>query len=103
MAKGYWIARVDVHDEAAYEAYRRGNGVAFAKYGGRFLVRGGRFENVEGLSRARNVVIEFPSYEAAVACWNSPEYKEALAHRTDPSVSVADLIIIEGYEGPQPA
>ncbi len=103
MPKGYWIARVDVHDEAAYEAYRQANAVAFAKYGARFLVRGGRFESVEGLSRTRNVVLEFPSYDAAIACWNSPEYKEALAHRTDPTVSVADLIIIEGYDEPQTA
>jgi len=102
MAKGYWIARVDVHDAEAYKAYVAANAVAFAKYGARFLVRGGRFDSVEGLSRARNIVLEFPSYDAAIACWNSPEYKEALAHRTDPSVSVADLIIIEGYEGPQP-
>jgi uncharacterized protein (DUF1330 family) len=103
MAKGYWIARVDVHDAEAYKAYVAANAAAFAKYGARFLVRGGRFDSVEGLSRARNIVLEFPSYDAAIACWNSPEYKEALAHRTDPSVSVADLIIIEGYEGPQPA
>ena len=102
MPKGYWIARVDVHDPEAYQAYVSANAAAFAKYGARFLVRGGRFDSVEGLSRARNVVLEFPSYDAAIACWNSPEYKEALAHRTDPSVSVADLIIIEGYDGPQP-
>jgi uncharacterized protein (DUF1330 family) len=102
MAKGYWIARVDVHDAEAYKAYVAANAAAFAKYGARFLVRGGRFDSVEGLSRARNIVLEFPSYDAAIACWNSPEYKEALAHRTDPSVTVADLIIIEGYEGPQP-
>jgi uncharacterized protein (DUF1330 family) len=103
MAKGYWIARVDVHDPQAYEGYRQANAAAFAKYGGRFLVRAGRFESVEGLSRSRNVVIEFPSYDAAVACWNSPEYKEALAMRSDPSVAVGELIIVEGYEGPQPA
>ncbi|KAA2242097.1 DUF1330 domain-containing protein [Salinarimonas soli] len=102
MPKGYWIARVDVHDAEAYKAYVTANAAAFAKYGARFLVRGGRFDSVEGLSRARNIVLEFPSYDAAIACWNSPEYKEALAHRTDPSVSVADLIIIEGYDGPQP-
>jgi uncharacterized protein (DUF1330 family) len=102
MAKGYWIARVDVHDPDRYEAYRTANAAAFAKYGARFLVRAGRFESVEGLSRGRNIVLEFPSYDAAIACWNSPEYKEALAHRTDPSIAVADVIIIEGYDGPQP-
>jgi len=73
MAKGYWIARVDVHDAEAYKAYVAANAAAFAKYGARFLVRGGRFDSVEGLSRARNIVLEFPSYDAAIACWNSPE------------------------------
>jgi uncharacterized protein (DUF1330 family) len=101
MAKGYWIARVDVHDPEAYKAYVEANGPAFAKFGARFLVRGGQFQPVEGTSRSRNVVIEFPSYQAAVDCWNSPEYKAAKAKRDGHATS--DLIIIEGYDGPQPA
>lgn len=101
MPKGYWIARVDVHDAEGYKGYVAANAAAFAKYGARFLVRGGAFESVEGTPRARNVVLEFPSYEAALACWNSPEYREALALRLP--YSEADVIVIEGYDGPQPA
>ena len=100
MAKGYWIASVDVNDPEGYKAYVAANAVAFAKYGARFLVRAGRFENPEGESRSRNVVVEFPSYQAAVDCWHSPEYQAAIALRKD--VSVIDLILIEGYEGAQP-
>ena len=101
MPKGYWIARVDVSDPEAYKKYVAANAVAFAKFGGRFLVRGGRFETVAGTSRSRNVVIEFPSYEAALACWNSPEYKAAKAKQE--GGAEVDTIVIEGYDGPQPA
>ena len=100
MAKGYWVARVDVHDLEAYQKYVAANGRVFAKFGARFLVRAGRSETVEGSSRSRNVVIEFPSFEVALACWHSPEYQEVLKHRLD--ASTADLLIIEGYDGPQP-
>jgi uncharacterized protein (DUF1330 family) len=100
MSKGYWVGRVDVHDTAKYQAYVGENGKAFAKFGARFLVRGGPFENPEGDSRSRNVVIEFPSYQAALDCWNSPEYRAAAALRA--GASVMDLVIIAGYEGPQP-
>ena len=100
MAKGYWIARVDVHNTEAYKDYVASNGIAFAKFGGRFLVRGGQFENPQGTSRSRNVVIEFPSYEVALECWNSPEYKAAKAKQQ--GGAEMDMVIIEGYDGPQP-
>jgi uncharacterized protein (DUF1330 family) len=100
MPKGYWVARVDVHDAESYKDYASSNGVAFAKFGGRFLVRAGKFENPVGTSRSRNVVIEFPSYEAALACWNSPEYQAAKAKQK--GGAEMDLLVIEGYEGPQP-
>jgi len=100
MAKGYWIGRVDVTDAETYKNYVAANGVAFAKFGSRFLVRGGAFEAVLGSSRQRNVVIEFPSHEAAMECWRSPEYQAAVAARGE-SAEV-DMIIIEGYDGPQP-
>ena len=100
MPKGYWIGRVDVTDPERYREYTAANGAAFARFGARFLVRGGAFETVEGEARARNVVIEFPSYEAALECWDSPEYQAAKAERD--GHAVADIIIIEGYEGPQP-
>jgi uncharacterized protein (DUF1330 family) len=98
--KGYWIGRVDVSNPDAYQNYLKANAVPFAKFGARFLVRGGEYRVAEGEARARNVVIEFPSYEAALACWDSPEYKAAKAERD--GHAVADIIIIEGYEGPQP-
>ena len=101
MAKGYWIVRADVTDQEQYNAYVAANAVPFRKYGARFLVRGGQFENPEGTSRARNVVIEFPSYQAALDCWHSPEYQEAIKLRQP--VSTLDLVVIEGYEGTQPA
>ena len=100
MPKGYWVARVDVADAERYKDYVAANAVAFAKYGARFLARGGRFENPEGGSRSRNVLIEFPSYQAALDCWNSPEYQAALAIRRP--ISTGDVIIVEGYDGPQP-
>ena len=100
MPKGYWIVRVDITDEQKYKAYIAANAEPLKKYGARFLVRAGRYENPEGASRTRNAVIEFPTYQAALDCWKSPEYQEAIKLRQ--TVSTADLIIIEGYEGPQP-
>jgi uncharacterized protein (DUF1330 family) len=100
MAKGYWIARVDVYDPETYKQYVAANAVAFTKYGARFLVRGGQMALKEGTARARNVVIEFPSYQAALDCFHSPEYQAAYKLRLP--VSNADMIIIEGYDGPQP-
>lgn len=97
MPKGYWVAHVDVRDPAAYEAYRQANAVPFAKYGARFIVRGAPQTQMEGHTRARTVVIEFPSLEAAHACYASPEYQAAKALR-DP-VSTGDLVILEGWEG----
>ncbi len=100
MAKAYWVARVDVADPEIYKNYVAKNGVAFKKYGGRFLVRGGAFETPLGSSRSRNVVIEFPSYEAAKACWESQEYQDARAEQK--GTATIDMVIIEGYDGPQP-
>lgn len=100
MAKGYWIGRLDVSDMEQYKLYVAANALPFQKYGARFLVRGGSFKNPEGESRSRNVVLEFPSYQAALDCWHSPEYQAAIKLRE--SVSAIDLVIIEGYDGPQP-
>jgi len=100
MPKGYWIVRADVADQERYKAYIAANAEPLKKYGAQFLVRAGRFETPEGASRSRNAVIEFPSYQAALDCWKSPEYQRAIKLRAP--VSTIDLIIIEGYEGPQP-
>jgi len=100
MAKGYWVANVDVFDPEAYKGYIRANGAAFAKYGARFLVRSGKHIVAEGSSAARQVVIEFKDYETALACFHSPEYQAAMAVRTN--ASQGNLVIVEGYDGPQP-
>ncbi len=100
MAKGYWIVRVDVTDPEGYKEYVAANAAAFSKYGARFVIRGGRFEAPEGKPRARNIVIEFKDYDTAVACYHSAEYMAAKALRD--GRSEADLLIVEGYDGPQP-
>jgi uncharacterized protein (DUF1330 family) len=76
------------------------NGPVFNKFGAKFLVRGGQFEAKEGTSRSRNVVLEFKDYTTALACYNSPEYQRLVAMRSPHGES--DLVIIEGYDGPQP-
>jgi len=100
MAKGYWIGRIDVNDEEGYKPYAAANPAIFKKYGAKFVVRAGKFENPEGNSRSRNVVIEFPDYATALACYRSPEYQANIKVRKPHSV--VDLLIIEGYDGPQP-
>ena len=100
MPKGYWVARVDVRDPENYKGYIRENTAAFKKFGAKFLVRGGKFHCPEGGRRDRNVVIEFPSYQAAYDCWYSPEYQRAIPFRTP--FSTGDFLIIEGHEGEQP-
>ncbi len=100
MAKGYWIARVEVVDPEVYKAYVAANAAPISRFGGRFLVRAGRYETPEGSSRSRNVVIEFPSYQAALDCWHSPDYQSAVKIRLP--VSTVDMVVVEGYDGPQP-
>jgi uncharacterized protein (DUF1330 family) len=95
MAKGYWIAQVDVTDDEGYKPYAMANPAIFKKFGGRFVIRAGKSEVPEGKARARNVVIEFPDYASALACYQE-NVKRRLPH------SVADILIIEGYDGPQP-
>jgi uncharacterized protein (DUF1330 family) len=96
MAKGYWIARVDVRDGERYKDYVATAKPAFEKFGARFLARGGAFEALEGTARSRNVVIEFPSMQAALDCYNSPEYQAAKAIRQ--TVADAEMIVVEGFE-----
>lgn len=88
-----WIAHVKVLDPEAYGTYAELAGPAIAKHGGVFLARGGRYVQLEGNDRARNVVARFPSLEAAVECYKSPEYQAALAHAKD--ASERDLMVVE--------
>lgn len=94
MAKGYWIGRITVHDPERYKDYVTTATPAYQEYGARFLVRGGNFEAVEGEPRPRNVVIEFDSFEKALACYNSPVYAEARKIRQE--VADGELIVVEG-------
>lgn len=94
--KGYWIARVTVTDPKRYPDYLAATAAPFKKYGARFLVRGGEFTALEGEARERNVVIEFPDYETALACYRSPEYQAAAKIRQESSVG--ELMIVKGVE-----
>ena len=91
-----WIAHVTVTDEEAYGRYAKLAGPAVAKHGGHFIARGGRFVQLEGKERARNVVAKFDSLEAAEACYRSPEYQEALSHARH--ASERELMIVETSE-----
>lgn len=95
--KGYWIVQVDVPDTDAYKPYLVANQMPFGKFGARYLVRGGRREVMEGRGRSRIVVLEFPSFEAALACYRSPQYQAAKKLRD--GKAEADVIVIEGYDG----
>lgn len=96
MAKAYWVAHVTVDDPEQYEKYKAANAVAFAKYGAKFIIRGGPQTLREGNMRARTVVIEFSDLATAQACYDSPEYQHALSLRRD--ISAGDLVIVEGYD-----
>ncbi|WP_062226706.1 MULTISPECIES: DUF1330 domain-containing protein [Hyphomicrobiales] len=96
MPKAYWIARVDVADHERYRDYVSTAAPALERHGARFLARGGPFHEMEGPARSRNVVIEFPSIDDALACYNSAEYQAAKAIRQD--VSEAEIVIVEGVE-----
>jgi uncharacterized protein (DUF1330 family) len=100
MPKGYWIANVDVTHPEEYKAYVAANAEPLRKFGARFMVRAGKSQCMEGKFRSRIVVIEFPDFDAALACYRSPEYQQALRFRI--GKSHADLLIVEGYDGPQP-
>lgn len=94
MAKGYWIAHVDVRDPERYKDYVATAKPAFERYGANFLARGGAWQAMEGKGRGRNVVIEFPSMQAALDCYNSDEYQAAKAIRI--TVADAEMVIVEG-------
>ena len=90
----YWIAHIKVTDDARYGEYARRAGPAIEAHGGRFLARGGKHHQFEGNDRARNVLVEFPDFEAARTCYNSPAYQEALSFARDSAER--DVVIVEG-------
>jgi uncharacterized protein (DUF1330 family) len=96
MPKGYWIAHVTVTNPEDYAEYVRLDTPVVEEYGGRFIVRGGRSEAPEGPMKERHVVVEFPDYETALACYRSEAYQKAAAIRRANSES--DIVIVEGTE-----
>ena len=98
MPKGYLVATLDVTDEAAYEPYRLRVPALIERHGGRYLVRGGTFEAIEGSAEfSRLVVVEFPSVQAAKAFYADPDYQQIIAQRIDNAAGT--LLIAEGIAG----
>lgn len=94
MSKGYWIVRADVSDAARFSEYATRTAEVIKLYGGEFLARAGRCELVEGSARARNTLIQFPSYADALNCWQSQEYADAKTFRE--GAAQLDVVVIEG-------
>jgi|SRR5262249_44615082 len=91
----YVVVEVEVEDAVRYEDYKPMVPPSLVPYGGRFLVRGGKVETLEGdWAPQRFVMVEFPSVEKAKAWWNSPEYKDAKALRQ--ATSKTQMIVVEG-------
>jgi uncharacterized protein (DUF1330 family) len=97
--KGYWVVHLDVTDAEAYKAYPPALFAHLAKFGTRFLVRGGAREVPEGKVRSRSAVVEFPSFDAVVSCFCSPDYVPVKKLRQ--GNAEVDLVIVEGYDGPK--
>jgi uncharacterized protein (DUF1330 family) len=93
MPTALWIAHVHVTDPEAYARYAKGATEAIVAHGGVFLARGGRYVQLEGTDRARNVVARFPSLAAAEACYRSEAYQAALAHAR--GAALRDLVVVE--------
>ena len=95
--KGYWIVHSTVSDPDQHATYAAAAAPVIAEYGGTYLVRGGASENPEGALRERCVVIEFPSYQAALDCHHSEGYAAARELRRESTVF--DMSVVEGFAG----
>ncbi len=95
-AQGFWMVHVTVKDHDRYRAYLAAAAPAFARHGAVFLARGGRYEAAEGLARERHIVIQFPDYDTALACYHDPEYQEAARIRL--TAAETEIVIVEGVQ-----
>lgn len=91
-----WIATVDVTDEEAYGAYVKVASVVIPDHGGTFIARGGRYVQLEGRERARNVVARFPTLEDAQAAYDDPRYQEAV--KIAKAASNREIVVVETTE-----
>jgi uncharacterized protein (DUF1330 family) len=96
--KGYLIANIDVHDARAFDQYRQKVSPLIERFGGRYLVRGGKLRNLEGdLALKRLIVLELPSLAEAERFYDSPEYRPLLELRA--TCTTSHVVIVEGYAG----
>ena len=96
MPKGYWVAKANILDDEKLSRYGKQAEIAIEKFGGKFLGRGGQHETKEGIDFSRKVVVEFDSYETALAAYSSSEYKEALTLLKGGAERM--YAVVEGYE-----
>lgn len=94
MPKGYWIVHIDVTNPENYPSYVQAAGPAVAQFSGNYIIRGGTAENREGTAKSRNVVVEFPDFATAQACYDSDAYQAAAVIRQRNAIT--DFIIVEG-------
>ncbi len=95
-APAYLVAHIEVHDPAGFDEYRTRVAPVVEAFGGRYLVRGGALETLEGAEQQRRVVvIEFPSMDAARSFYHSPAYAPVLQRRLDSAAS--DIVLVEGW------
>lgn len=94
--KGYWIAFVDVNNPQQYQAYLERAPAALQAYGARILARSDQLTALEGFEvpPTRAVVLEFDTYEQAMACYQSEAYQAASLHRKD--AAFAQVVIMKG-------
>lgn len=98
-AKGYWVANNTIHDMEGLYRYRAANRATMTRYGAKFLTMQGQQDIVEGTAMPNWTIVEFPSYQAALDCYNDPDYQVAAKIRH--SVADGNQSIVEGYDGPQ--
>lgn len=96
MPKGYWIVHITINDPENYPKYIAAGAEAFKTVNAKFLVKGGKYETLEGSSRERHVIIEFESYDQAVKYYHSPEYQAAAKLRQ--AYADSEVVIVEGVE-----
>src|SRR5215203_3493407 len=97
----YWVARCKINDPVEYKKYTDQVPAIIARYGGKVLARGGRYQIMEGPDKFhRFVVIEFPTFEQGVACFQSPEYNAAAAFRRKGAGEVETIVVDGGDRDP---